>query len=197
MSTNIAGTKNPEHLRDNVAAASRGPLPAATYGKPSAGSIRLREHLRLAQLSSMCRKECAMEPSCVQYRLTDEERRTFDETGNCCRRCARRRLRSRSSPGPSTRPLRPSARQGHDPKTALFYPNFIPDRPAVRRPGGLRAGPAQGLGHSRLEHLSLPRPPDRHAAVGQAARRQDLRLAPGQRTGQRWRWRAIRGRACR
>lgn len=31
MSTNIAGTKNPEHLRENVAAASRGPLPSATY----------------------------------------------------------------------------------------------------------------------------------------------------------------------
>ncbi len=31
MTTNIAGTKNPDHLRDNVAAASRGPLPQATY----------------------------------------------------------------------------------------------------------------------------------------------------------------------
>ena len=33
MTTNIVGTKNPEHLRANVAAASRGPLPADTYAE--------------------------------------------------------------------------------------------------------------------------------------------------------------------
>ncbi len=31
MSTNIVGTSSPEHLRENVAAAARGPLPASTY----------------------------------------------------------------------------------------------------------------------------------------------------------------------
>jgi aryl-alcohol dehydrogenase-like predicted oxidoreductase len=28
LSTTIVGTKNPEHLRDNIEAAKRGPLPA-------------------------------------------------------------------------------------------------------------------------------------------------------------------------
>ncbi len=31
MSTNIVGTSNPEHLRENIAAAARGPLPQTTY----------------------------------------------------------------------------------------------------------------------------------------------------------------------
>ena len=31
MSTNIVGTKNPEHLRENIEAAARGPLPQQTY----------------------------------------------------------------------------------------------------------------------------------------------------------------------
>jgi aryl-alcohol dehydrogenase-like predicted oxidoreductase len=33
MSTNIVGTKNPEHLEENVAAAKRGPLPADVYAE--------------------------------------------------------------------------------------------------------------------------------------------------------------------
>ncbi len=33
MSTNIVGTKSPEHLRENVEAARRGPLPADTYAE--------------------------------------------------------------------------------------------------------------------------------------------------------------------
>ena len=33
MSTNIVGTKNPEHLATNIAAAARGPLSAATYAE--------------------------------------------------------------------------------------------------------------------------------------------------------------------
>ncbi|HVX43769.1 MAG TPA: aldo/keto reductase [Mycobacteriales bacterium] len=33
MSTNIVGTRNPEHLRENIAAAARGPLPEATYAE--------------------------------------------------------------------------------------------------------------------------------------------------------------------
>ena len=31
--TTIAGTKNPEHLRENVDAATRGPLPPETYSE--------------------------------------------------------------------------------------------------------------------------------------------------------------------
>jgi len=31
LHTTIVGTKNPEHLADNVAAAVRGPLPTETY----------------------------------------------------------------------------------------------------------------------------------------------------------------------
>jgi len=33
MSTNIVGTKSPEHLAENVAAAARGPLPADVYAE--------------------------------------------------------------------------------------------------------------------------------------------------------------------
>jgi len=33
MSTNIVGTKNPDHLRQNVDAAARGPLPADVYAE--------------------------------------------------------------------------------------------------------------------------------------------------------------------
>lgn len=41
MSTNIVGTRSPEHLRENIAAAARGPLPAETYAeaKRRLGSI--------------------------------------------------------------------------------------------------------------------------------------------------------------
>jgi hypothetical protein len=33
MSTNIVGTKNPAHLRQNIVAAARGPLPADVYAE--------------------------------------------------------------------------------------------------------------------------------------------------------------------
>jgi len=36
MSTNIVGTKSPHHLRENVQAAARGPLPASTYSEAKA-----------------------------------------------------------------------------------------------------------------------------------------------------------------
>ena len=68
-----------------------------------------------------------MDPSCLRYRLTEAERRTFDETGIL-------QLDDVLSPGQIAALTEETDRiyadrlaLGHDPRTALFYPNFIPD----------------------------------------------------------------------
>lgn len=70
-----------------------------------------------------------MDTSCLQHRLTDDERRTFNETGMLV-------LENVLSPDRVTALTRGSDRiygqkvaEGHDPRKALFYPNFIPDDP--------------------------------------------------------------------
>lgn len=68
-----------------------------------------------------------MEKSCLQYRLTEEERRTFNETGYLILEDALAPNQVTALTEAVDRIYEDKIREGHDPKTALFYPNFIPD----------------------------------------------------------------------
>ncbi|MEM7034183.1 MAG: hypothetical protein AAF629_31870, partial [Chloroflexota bacterium] len=68
-------------------------------------------------------------PTCLQYKLTDQERQTFNETGIL-------HLKNILSPEQVEQGIalteqihQTKLAAGHDPKKALFYPNFIPDDP--------------------------------------------------------------------
>jgi len=70
-----------------------------------------------------------MNPSCLQHRLTDEERKQFDEQGYLI-------VKDALSPGQVSVLTevvdgihQKRIADGFDPKPALFYPNFIPDNP--------------------------------------------------------------------
>ena len=70
-----------------------------------------------------------MDPACLQYRLTENERRTFDETGIL-------QIEDALSPGQIAALTEESDRihaaklaEGQEPRKSLFYPNFIPDSP--------------------------------------------------------------------
>ena len=70
-----------------------------------------------------------MDPSSLQYRLTDEERQTFDQTGlltipNALAAEQVEELRTLTD-----QVYAGKVAAGHDERTALFYPNFIPDSP--------------------------------------------------------------------
>ena len=70
-----------------------------------------------------------MNTSCLQYRLTDSERRTFAETGclivpNVLDAAQAGALTELSDAIHSRR-----VAEGFDPNKGLFYPNFIPDSP--------------------------------------------------------------------
>jgi phytanoyl-CoA dioxygenase PhyH len=71
----------------------------------------------------------SIDPSCLPYRLTDAERRQFDEQGYLI-------VEDALSPGQVStlteivdRVHGEKVAAGFDPKKALFYPNFIPDSP--------------------------------------------------------------------
>ncbi|CAA9267309.1 MAG: hypothetical protein AVDCRST_MAG26-2627, partial [uncultured Chloroflexia bacterium] len=68
-----------------------------------------------------------MEPSCLQYRLTDEERHTFNETGLLVVEDALSPQRVAELTTITDRIFASRLAAGHDARTALFYPNFIPD----------------------------------------------------------------------
>ena len=68
-----------------------------------------------------------METNCLQYRLTGEEKKAFEETGLLI-------VKDALSPAQVAQLMHSADRiydrrvvEGHDPKTALFYPNFIPE----------------------------------------------------------------------
>lgn len=70
-----------------------------------------------------------MDPSCLKFRLTDDERRTFNETGLL-------QIPNVLTPGQiaalteeTDRAHAAKVAGGFDPRKALFYPNFIPDSP--------------------------------------------------------------------
>jgi hypothetical protein len=70
-----------------------------------------------------------MDASCLEYRLTDEERRRFDETGIIMIEDALSPEQVATGIELCDRILAAKIEAGHDPKKALFYPNFIPDDP--------------------------------------------------------------------
>jgi ectoine hydroxylase len=73
-----------------------------------------------------------MDPACLEHRLTDSERRKFNEDGYLIVEGAlspeQIEMLTRLVDATYERALG----KGHDPKTALFYPNFIPDDPAFQ-----------------------------------------------------------------
>ncbi|MCQ6564017.1 phytanoyl-CoA dioxygenase family protein [Paenibacillus mendelii] len=68
-----------------------------------------------------------MNPSCLQYALTEEERRTFNEKGYLIMENALSPDQVELLTAPFDRIYASKIQEGHDLKTALFYPNFIPD----------------------------------------------------------------------
>ncbi len=68
-----------------------------------------------------------MNPSCLQYRLTEEERRAFDETGLLVVENALSPDQIASLTAATDLVYAARVAQGHDPASALFYPNFLPD----------------------------------------------------------------------
>ena len=70
-----------------------------------------------------------MEPACLQYRLTDEERRTFDETGVLVVEDALSSEHVAELTTLTDQIFESRLAAGHAARTALFYPNFIPDSP--------------------------------------------------------------------
>ena len=68
-----------------------------------------------------------MEASALQYRLTPDERRTFNETGMLVVEDALPASRLELLTRETDRLYQRYLDQGFDPKQALFHPNFIPD----------------------------------------------------------------------
>jgi ectoine hydroxylase-related dioxygenase (phytanoyl-CoA dioxygenase family) len=68
-----------------------------------------------------------METSCLQHRLTEEERRTFNETGYLILEDALAPDHVKALTEAADRIYEDKIRHGHNPTKALFYPNFIPD----------------------------------------------------------------------
>ena len=70
-----------------------------------------------------------MDPACLQYRLTETERQTFDETGVLVVEDALSPDHVAELTTITDRIFATRLAAGHDPHTSLFYPNFIPDSP--------------------------------------------------------------------
>jgi ectoine hydroxylase-related dioxygenase (phytanoyl-CoA dioxygenase family) len=69
----------------------------------------------------------AVNPSCLQYKLTQEERRIFEETGYLILEDVLSQEQVKSLTAVVDQIYEKKLKEGHDPATALFYPNFIPD----------------------------------------------------------------------
>jgi len=70
-----------------------------------------------------------MNVSCLAHRLTDAERKTFDETGYLILEDALSAEQIAALTEDVDRVYSEKLAAGHDPRTALFHPNFIPDSP--------------------------------------------------------------------
>ncbi|SDX79586.1 phytanoyl-CoA dioxygenase family protein [Paenibacillus sp. CF384] len=68
-----------------------------------------------------------MDPSCLQYALTEEERKQFNELGYLVVENALSPEQVAELTTEFDRIYEDKLSGGHDPSTALFYPNFIPD----------------------------------------------------------------------
>ncbi len=71
-----------------------------------------------------------MTPDCLQYKLTDDERRKFNEEGYLILPGILSPDRVKTLTALTDAIYDKKLKAGHDPKTSLFYPNFIPDDPA-------------------------------------------------------------------
>ena len=71
-----------------------------------------------------------MDPKCLQYRLTAEERQQFEETGLLTIEDALTPEQVAKLTEKADRIYARELDRGHDSTTALFYPNFIPEDPA-------------------------------------------------------------------
>ncbi len=70
-----------------------------------------------------------MNPSCLEHRLTERERLAFEETGLLTVEDALSPAQVAALTERTDVLHRRRVAEGHDPRTALFYPNFIPDDP--------------------------------------------------------------------
>ena len=68
-----------------------------------------------------------LDASCLQYRLTAEERKTFDTTGLLVLENTLDMAQVAALTEATDHIFAQKLAQGHDPRSALFYPNFIPD----------------------------------------------------------------------
>src|SRR6187402_722192 len=67
--------------------------------------------------------------SCLENKLTDDERKTFEETGFLVVEDALSPAQVKSLTAKADEIYAERVAQGHNPAQALFYPNFIPDDP--------------------------------------------------------------------
>lgn len=68
-----------------------------------------------------------MSPDCLKYRLTDEEKQTFNETGLLQIENVLSPAQIEELTTATNRIFTQKITEGHTPNQALFYPNFIPD----------------------------------------------------------------------
>lgn len=70
-----------------------------------------------------------MDASCLSYRLTAQERRTFNTSGLLMLENTLSEDQVAALTAATDRIFARKLQQGHDPHTSLFYPNFVPDDP--------------------------------------------------------------------
>lgn len=70
-----------------------------------------------------------LSPDCLRYSLTPDERREFEETGMLVMENTLSPEQVSALSALCDRIFEAKVAAGHDPHTALFYPNFIPDDP--------------------------------------------------------------------
>jgi ectoine hydroxylase len=68
-----------------------------------------------------------MNPACLKYRVTEKERKTFEETGLLMLEDALAPDHVAALTAATDRIYARKLAEGHDPHKALFYPNFIPE----------------------------------------------------------------------
>ena len=100
----------------------------------------------------------------LEHRLTEEERQTFNETGIIYVRNALSTEQVEHGVELTERIHKTKLAEGHDPRIALFYPNFIPDDPYFIDLVDYERVSAQGMGDPGLEYLSISRASDCDAA---------------------------------
>jgi hypothetical protein len=120
-----------------------------------------------------------MKTDCLQHRLTEAERRTFDETGYLVLEDVLPSERVGALTALADGIHAREVANGFDPRKGLFYPNFIPESTLFQSLVDHDRVLPKVWGHSRLEHLPVSRAPDRDAAERRTGERQNVRLASG------------------